>query len=203
VATAVTDFQQTEGPGGEGLDSRIQELTSIIAHRMTFLRRTALRHVGNMADAEDALQDAFLSACKHVNQFKGEAQLSTWLTAIVINSARMQVRRRPRLPHISLTQQDSEREQAAFAEWLPDHRPGPEDLCRSWEIAERIDRLSKRLSPKLSQTFQLREVDGLTIRETGKILGVRDGTVKARTARARATLRRLMRENHGGECNAA
>jgi RNA polymerase sigma-70 factor, ECF subfamily len=45
--------------------------------------------LGNKADAEDAVQDAVLAACKHLNQFRGDAQLSTWLTAIVINCARM------------------------------------------------------------------------------------------------------------------
>src|SRR5579864_7861345 len=74
---------------------RVQELTDIITSHSLCFRRVALRHLGNVADAEDAVQDAFLSALTHVDQFKGKAKMSTWLTTIVINSARMKLRRRP------------------------------------------------------------------------------------------------------------
>ena len=51
--------------------------------------------LGNIADAEDVVQDAFLSAFTHLDQFRGQAKMSTWLTAIVINAARMKLRQRP------------------------------------------------------------------------------------------------------------
>ena len=53
----------------------------------------AFRCVDNLADAEDAVQDAFLCAWRHLDKFKGEAQMSTWLTAIVINAARLGLKR--------------------------------------------------------------------------------------------------------------
>jgi RNA polymerase sigma-70 factor (ECF subfamily) len=58
--------------------------------------------LGNVADAEDAVQDALLAAYTHLDQFKGQSKMSTWLSAIVHNSARMQLRGRLRHAHIPL-----------------------------------------------------------------------------------------------------
>jgi DNA-directed RNA polymerase specialized sigma24 family protein len=68
---------------------KVQELTCLIRRSLPYLNRTALRQMGNVADAEDVVQDALLSAYSHVGQFRGQARMSTWLTSIVINSARM------------------------------------------------------------------------------------------------------------------
>jgi DNA-directed RNA polymerase specialized sigma24 family protein len=67
--------------------------------------RCALRLLGNRADAEDAVQEALLAAHKHLRQFRGESQMSTWLTTIVCNCARMQLRKRPRQIHTPLDEQ--------------------------------------------------------------------------------------------------
>ena len=69
------------------------QMMAVLSRRLPYLYRCAYRLLGNKADAEDAVQDALLAAFKHLNQFRGEAQLSTWLTAIVINCARMQLRK--------------------------------------------------------------------------------------------------------------
>ena len=81
---------------------KAKELTEVITHHSPRFRRIALAHLGNPADAEDAVQDALLSALTHLDQFKGQAKMSTWLTSIVINSARMKLRRRSLRLHISL-----------------------------------------------------------------------------------------------------
>src|SRR6202142_4125147 len=78
------------------------ELHDVLAGRLPSLHRSAYRFLGNIADAEDAVQDALLSACKHLDQFRGESQISTWLTAIVFNSARMRLRHRRRHVLVSL-----------------------------------------------------------------------------------------------------
>jgi DNA-directed RNA polymerase specialized sigma24 family protein len=74
----------------------------VFSRYLPLLYKTAHRYLGNAADAEDAVQDALLSAHKHMDQFRGQAQVSTWLVAIVSNCARMQLRRRPRQIHGSL-----------------------------------------------------------------------------------------------------
>ena len=84
---------------GQSVEVRIDEketrqMHEVLSRSLPSFYRKAYRQLGNAADAEDAVQDALLSAYKHLDQFKGQAQMSTWLTAIVINSARMQLRRR-------------------------------------------------------------------------------------------------------------
>ena len=160
--------------------------------------RHAFRYLRNVADAEDAVQDALLSAYKHAGQFRGEARMSTWLTAIVINSARMQLRRRPRQTHVSLDEHPDP-ESYAVSELLPDHRPSPAEQCLRSDLAENVLQLTRQLSPTLRRAFQLRHVDGLTIREMTDILGVAEGTVKARIARARAKLRSLICKRLGNQ----
>src|SRR5580658_10140217 len=99
-----------------------REMATALSRYWPFFYRHAYRYLGNVADAEDAVQDALLSAYKHVGRFGGEARMSTWLTAIVINSARMQLRRRPRQTHVSLDEHPDS-ESYAFSELLPEHRP--------------------------------------------------------------------------------
>jgi RNA polymerase sigma-70 factor (ECF subfamily) len=91
-----------------------------------------------------------------------------------------------------LDHQDHEEGDFSYAEKLADRRPGPEDLCRERELADLLSHSSTRLTPILRKTLQLREVEGLSIRETAQALGLREGTVKARAARARAGLKKMM-----------
>jgi RNA polymerase sigma-70 factor (ECF subfamily) len=154
--------------------------------------KSAYRFLENAADAEDAVQDALLSAYRHIDQFRGEAQMSTWLTAIVSNSARMHLRRRPRQNQVSLDEPIGEKQEHTMSELLADRRPTPEDECRHSELHARLKTLSTQLSPPLRKAFQLRDLEGLSTSEAAHVLGVADGTVKAQLARARAKLRRLL-----------
>ena len=178
-----------EVPGAEGA---AQQLEQILAGGLLPLYRRAYRLLGNAADAEDAVQDALLAAYTHVNQFRGQSQISTWLTTIVLNCARLQLRRRQRHVHVSLDESTGELQPVSVSEQLADHRPSPEDECRESELKARLTLLHSQLSPSLRRTFQLRDVDGLSIRETARILGVPIGTVKAQTARARKKMKELM-----------
>jgi len=170
-----------------------QQLEQILARGLPPLYQRAYRILGNAADAEDAVQDALLAAYTHLHQFRGQAQISTWLTTIVLNSARLQLRRRPRPVHVSLDESTGGPQPVSVSERLADHRPNPEDEYRESELSTRLTHLHRQLSPTLRRTFQLRDIDRLSIRETARILGVPTGTVKARSARARKRLKELMR----------
>ena len=80
----------------------IPQMLHALSHGFPSLYRCAYRLLENKADAEDAVQDALLAAYKHLNQFRGNARMSTWLHAIVANCARMQLRKRPHHIHVSL-----------------------------------------------------------------------------------------------------
>jgi|SRR5579872_1373650 len=170
-----------------------KQLEHIMASGLPPLYRRAYRILGNTADAEDAVQDALLAAYTHLDQFRGQSQISTWLTAIVLNCARLQLRRRAKHVQVSLDESTGGPESVSLSERLADHRPNPEDEYRESELSTRLTHLHRQLSPTLRKTFLLRDVDGLSIREAARILGVPTGTVKAQSARARKRLKELMR----------
>jgi RNA polymerase sigma-70 factor (ECF subfamily) len=145
--------------------------------------------LGNAADAEDAVQDALLFACKHWEQFRGQAQLSSWLTAIVINTSRLQLRRRRAT--LSLDQEYGE-EGLALSERLSNSTPNPEEACSNSEAREQLLKLSKQLSPTQRKAFQSCDLHGLTTKETAHRLGVPEDTVKAKVARARLKLSQII-----------
>ena len=180
---------------GCGLSNRMRELDDVVSRNLSALYKSAFRYLGNAPDAEDAVQDALLSAYQHLDQFKGQSQMSTWLTAIVTNSARMQLRRRPRQIHLSLDEQLGDEQTYSVSERLSERGPTPEEECRTSELHRRLTHFVAELSPPLRNAFQLRALAGLTTGEAAQILGVADGTVKAQLARARAKLKRLMRGN--------
>jgi len=170
----------------------VQELTDLITQHSPRFRRIALAHLGNVADAEDAVQDAVLAALTHMDQFRGQAKMSTWLTAIVINSARMKLRRR--WTQLQTASGETGLDQnLSLADLVSDTRPTPEEVYRRREIAEILADATRRLSPTLRRAFQLRDIHGLSIRETARLLGVPSGTIKARTSRARKQLKDMMR----------
>src|ERR1700730_8305973 len=172
------------------LSERAQELDSVVSRYLQMFYKRAFRFLGNMPDAEDAVQDALLSAYKHLGEFRGQAQLSTWLTTIVTNAALMKLRRRD--SYLSLDEERGE-DGLTLSERLPDSKPSPEEVCSTAEARNRLVEGVQRLSPKLRRAFQLRDIDGLTTKEAARALGVPEGTVKARLARARAKLAGIVR----------
>ena len=170
-----------------------RKLQDVLSLRLPSFYRCAFRLLGNTADAEDAVQEALLAAYKHINQFRGQSQISTWLTTIVRNCALMQLRKRPRQIHFPLDEQFGEEQPRPLWEGLADERPSPEEELRNSELTARLRKCTALLSPTLRRTFQLRVVDGLSIFETARILGVPHGTVKAQLARARAKVWRHLR----------
>ena len=168
--------------------SAARELQRVLSLSSPSFYRCALRLLGNRADAEDAVQEAVLAAHKHLHQFRGQSQMSTWLTTIVCNCARMQLRKRPRQIHTPLDEQIGEERTYSVSERLADRRPNPEDACRDSELTAHLRKCTALLSPSLRRTFQLRVVDGLSIFETAQVLGLPHGTIKARLARARRKL---------------
>jgi RNA polymerase sigma-70 factor (ECF subfamily) len=190
--SAITTFIEGEPTVCRGVfGDRSKELDSIVSRDLPMFYKRALRFLGNAPDAEDAVQDALLSAYRHLGQFRGQAQLSTWLMTIVTNAALMQLRRRHNR-YFSLDQEQGE-EGLTFSERLRDSKPSPEEVCSTVEARNRMVEAVQRLSPKLRRAFQLRDIDGLTTKEAARALGVPEGTVKARLARARAKLAGVVR----------
>jgi len=166
------------------------QLQHAVSRCLPLLHGRAYRYLGNSHDAEDAVQDALLSAYKHLDQFKGDAKMTTWLTSIVTNSALTQIRRRPRQPHLTPDETLAPGQDQRVSETLVDVRPNPEDECSRSELHGRLMEFVGKLSPVLREVIKLRDFDGLTTREAACILGVPEGTIKARVWRARSELKR-------------
>jgi RNA polymerase sigma-70 factor (ECF subfamily) len=177
----------------EVINGNAEEMSEVLSRRLPSFYRTAYRFLRNTADAEDAVQDALLSAYKHLSDFRGQSQLSTWLTVIVSNCARMHLRSRPRHLHVSIDEPIGEDQDLTLSERLADNRRTPEDECRDAQLKAELRRMASQLSPTLRRTFQLRDLDGLSIREVADVLNVPVGTIKAQSSRARAKLKRSMR----------
>jgi RNA polymerase sigma-70 factor (ECF subfamily) len=179
-------------PAGRLCEHYAGELQEVVSRHLPMLYRSAHRYVGDQNDGEDAVQDALLSAYKHLDQFKATAKMTTWLTAIITNSALTQLRGRPRYSHVSLDEQLNEEQDYSLSDSLADTRPNPEDECASSESHGFLMHFLSELSPSSQQAIQLRYLDGLTINEAARVLEVPLATMKARLWRARAQLKRMM-----------
>ena len=156
------------------------------------LFRTAMRVLGNEADAEDALQDGLLSAYRNLQGFEGRSQFSSWLTRIVINAALMRLRRQRNHPTVSIDDEQPEHE-LRLADMLPHPGPGPHEVYAGEQLRERLNDHLADLSPALRSAFLLRYAQGLTNEEVAEVLGVSELAVKTRVHRARTELAERLR----------
>jgi RNA polymerase sigma-70 factor (ECF subfamily) len=183
--------------GGRQASAELRiEFEKIVLHGLPRFRRMAMRWLRNPEDAEDAVQDAMLSAFKHIAAFDGRAQLSTWVMAIVINAVRMKLRSRPRCHIVSLDQM-REDGQWAISELIADLRPTPEQTLEQCELRELVTKLTGSLPLSQRTALRLRQRDGLSIRMAAEALGVPEGTLKAQIARGRAKLIQRFHEAAG------
>lgn len=134
--------------------------------------------VRNDGEAEDVVQDAYVRAFEHLDQFAGRARFSTWLTRIAVHEASARVRRRGR-------QIDIEESMPTLASAAA----GPEQRAADHELAQAIEAAVEALPRVYSSVFILREVEGLSTAETAACLDINAETVKTRLHRARALLR--------------
>jgi RNA polymerase sigma-70 factor (ECF subfamily) len=169
------------------------ELEDVVSRYLPMLYSRAYRYVRDPHDAEDAVQDALLSAYKHLNQFKATAKMTTWLTTIVTNCALSQLRKRPRHPHSSLDEPVSDDQDYFLSDRLADVRPSPESECINSELNGNLMHSIEKLPPPMRRVIQLCDLDGLTTKEVARILGKPQGTVKAQVWRAHTKLKRIVR----------
>jgi len=153
----------------------------------------ARRLLANEQDAQDALQDAFLSAFKSISQFKGQAQLGTWLHRIAVNAALMRLRSKGRKAETSIDdllprfKSDGHAVQATPA-WTVALDTAVQDRETRRVVRQSIDQLPDNYRTVLL----LRDIEGFTTEETAQSLGLSPSAVKTRLHRARSALRTLL-----------
>jgi RNA polymerase sigma-70 factor (ECF subfamily) len=145
------------------------------------------------SEAEDALQDAYLDAYRHIADFRGGAQLATWLTRIVINQALMRLRRQKRNPVVVPFGEHDGRE--------PEHRVGavaddkmesPPTATLRAEVRRILERRIDELPVAFRTVLVMRDVEDMTVQETAECLSIPAATVRTRLFRARALLREAL-----------
>lgn len=152
------------------------------------LYRHALRIVGDEAEAEDVLQETFLSAFKSIRDFDGRSSLGTWLYRIAHNAALMRIR--SRRESVSLDGSDSA--DGAEPIDIPSSEDSPDQSLVEHESAQILGDAIDALPEGLRQVFVLREIDGQSTAETARKLGISAGAVKVRLHRARQALRKTL-----------
>ena len=151
------------------------------------LYRTARAILKDDSLAEDALQEAYLAAFRHMDEFRGDAALGTWLTRIVVNQA-LQALRRTRRDRVVVPFEESDAQHEALnVADSPD--TGPENMLLRAQTRRLIERNIDALPEGYRTVFMLREIEDLTVEETAAALDIPPATVRTRLFRAKARLR--------------
>jgi len=152
--------------------------------------RVTFRITRNREDAEDAVQDSFMSAFVHLVNFDERSRFATWLARIAINSALGQLRKKRGIREIPMDEPSPASESRPHFE-IPDHAPNPEESYRLHERREIVGTAIGRLRPRSRKVVEVHQLGGFSVKETAQILGISMAAAKARMFHARAVLRRM------------
>ena len=156
--------------------------------------RTIYRITRNQEDAEDALQEAFLSAFIHLKSFDCRAKFSTWLTRIAINSALMTLRKKRAHPETSI---DNSSDDEGWQVWeMPDQTIDIESYYIQREREMQLKHAIHHLRPALRNVVEIQQLHDGSIKEIAKNAGISVAATKSRLLRARVALRRSL-SSHG------
>ena len=173
----------------QGDNSAFEQL--LLAHQKK-VYNLCLRMAANPDDALDLSQEAFIKAWRTLGQYQFEASFSTWLFRLTSNVCIDFLRQKKRRQETSLTENYDDSDEGAELS-LPDCAPLPEQQAITNETKIELARAMGQLAPDHREILQLRVVEGLPYEQIADILGVRVGTVKSRLARARLSLRKILK----------
>jgi RNA polymerase sigma-70 factor (ECF subfamily) len=151
--------------------------------------RVTLAVLGNVEDAEEAMQDTFVKAFRHISQFRGDSRFTTWLTRIAVNEALQKRKARKNL--VSLDEV-AETEVKVLPHRSQQWHEDPEKLYGKHEIRRIVEEAIQSLPPIYRETFVLRDVEGLRAEEAAEILGLTLPAIKSRLLRARLLMREAL-----------
>jgi RNA polymerase sigma-70 factor (ECF subfamily) len=186
----VTRAQAGELDAFEALANRYERRVYALALRM-------LRH---QQDAEDVTQQTFLSALENLGGFRGDASFATWLLRIATHAALKVIRKQKGLDTVSLEEATEEADgydTIPHPEYIADWRYSPEQLVQKNEIQRLLDEALAKLDEKHRLVFLLRDVEGLSVKETAEALGLSETNTKVRLLRARLQLREQLTRTLG------
>ena len=200
LETGKRSDEQLQQQAASGDFVAFQELVSRFQSRVF---RVAWRIVGQRQDAEDVTQQTFLSVMDHLNDFRKESSVATWILRIATNHALKVLRKRRGLPTVSLEVSASD-EADSYAtlphpEFIAQWRDEPARLAQQAEVRRLIEAALEELPEKYRVIFVLRDVEGLSVKEAAEVLGLTEANVKVRLMRARLDLRERLTRVLGDE----
>ena len=147
----------------------------------------------NQQDAEDALQDTFLKAFVHLNNFDGRSTFSTWLTRIAINTALMILRKKRAHPETSM---EWSKDGEDWQQWeTEDKRANIEEHYAQKEAERHLDRAIHLLRPSLRNIIEIQQSNCSSVKEIAEAAKISVAATKSRLLRARTVLRRSLRSS--------
>lgn len=164
-----------------------EALTRLVNRYSERIYNLALRILRNREDAEDVLQETFLAVVEKLHTFDGRSSFFTWIYRIATNASLMRLRKKKLIFQDLVDNDDFQEtvESRVFIDWSQDPSLGVFDE----EVKRKIDEAVNKLSDIYRSVFILRDIEGLSIKETSEILGITEENVKIRLRRARQYLR--------------
>lgn len=166
-----------------------ERFTEIVTEHSSFVYNVAYRMMGNADDAEEVVQDTFLSAYRARDRFRGDAQVSTWLYRIATNAALMRLRKNSRRKEVA-TDPVEVYQRVDTEDWTE----APDRAALNNELKAQLHESINQLPDDLRVVVVLRDVQGLTNEEAAKILEISVSALKARLHRGRVMLRNILAE---------
>ena len=190
VAASAVKAMQAEGKHAEARD-RYAELVGRHQRRAS---RIAFHYMREAAEADEAVQDAFVKAYSHLASFREELPFEVWFTRILINGCLDRIKARTRRGRWISQMPDGPAGERDFAERVAGSGPSPEDQLLARERRERLSRALFRLPDRQRSVFMLSHYEGCTSREVSALTGLNESTVRVHLFRAIRKLRALLAE---------
>jgi RNA polymerase sigma-70 factor (ECF subfamily) len=190
VAASAVKALQAEGRHAEARE-RYAEL---VARHQRRASRIAFHYVRDSADADEAVQDAFVKAYSHLSTFREELPFEVWFTRILINGCLDRIKARTRRERWMTSMPDGPGGERDFAERTPGHGPSPEEQLLARERRQRLAEAIATLPDRQRSVFMLSHYEGCTSREVSAMTGLNESTVRVHLFRAVRKLRALLAE---------
>ncbi|NUQ38581.1 MAG: sigma-70 family RNA polymerase sigma factor [Caldilineales bacterium] len=160
----------------------------MLKHFASRVYAVALRMMGDPQEAEEVLQDTFISACKNIAHFESRSSLATWLHRIAVNAALMRLRKRKRY-EVSIDAPIETLEGEDIPRQIEDWRHYPADRLLDAETRQVLQEAIAALPETLRTVYVLRELEGYSTQEAAEMLHISENAAKVRLHRARLALR--------------
>ena len=173
------------------MSSELDAFDALYRDHVDLIFRYASRLCGEAESAKDLVQETFLNAYRGFKNFRGESQISTWLYTIASRACLRMRRKRKGAPERELSLDEFiPTAEGEFRLQIPVEGLSPEEALQNKQLREALDAAIGKLPPKYKMVLVLRDMEGLSAKAVGSVLGLNERAVKSRLHRARLFVRR-------------